>query len=47
MCLTVGDHARGFMLSTRFTPELNADNDHGVKDLASDELGSTVCMMVH
>ena len=47
MCLTDGDHARGFVLSPRFTPELNEDSDPQVKDLVADELGSIVRSVVH
>jgi hypothetical protein len=45
--LPAGDLARGFVPSPRFTPELNTDNDPRVKDLAADELGSTVRSVIH
>jgi hypothetical protein len=45
--LTADDLARGFVPLPRFTPELNTDNDPRVKDLAVDELGSTVRSVIH
>jgi hypothetical protein len=45
--LTTGDLAHGFVPSPRFTPELNTDNDPREKDLAADELGSTMCLVIH